>query len=256
MPFPHGPCRFGAACDKARVNVISTAANTAITMSTFDYAAARTAMIESQLRPSGVRDVPVLRAFATTPRELFLPLERRFLAYSDEQVEIAPAKSGKPARHLMQPVILARLIQQAAVKPTDRVLNVACGTGYPAALLAQLAGTVVAVEEDGELAASARKILRELGHDNVTVIEGPLTEGAPEQAPFDMILVSGGIEVEPGRLFAQLKDGGRLFAVFGPERDGDAVVFTKAGSSVSKRPLFDAGACVLPGFEARPAFVF
>lgn len=225
-------------------------------MKPFDYAASRTAMIESQLRPNGVRDIPVLRAFALTPREVFLPAERRFLAYSDEPVLLSPAKGDRPARHLMQPMILAKLLQEAELRPDDKVLDVACATGYSAALLAHLTSNVIALEEEPELAAAARKHLKDLGHENVTVVEGPLTGGAPEHQPFDVIFINGGIEVEPESLYGQLKEGGRIYTVFGPEVDGEASVFTKVNDVVSRRGLFDASACILPGFEAKPAFVF
>lgn len=225
-------------------------------MTTFDYAAARTAMIESQLRPNGVRDIEVLRAFATTLRELFLPEDRRFLAYSEETVEVAARKDGRPARHLMQTMVFAKLVQHAAITPNDRVLDVGCATGYSAAILGKLARRVVALEEDKALAARAKTLMRELRMEAVEVVEGPLTAGAPEQAPFDVILASGRIEVEPESLLSQLKDGGHLFAVFGPERDSDATVFTKVNGTVSRRPLFDAGASLLPGFAAKPVFVF
>jgi protein-L-isoaspartate(D-aspartate) O-methyltransferase len=225
-------------------------------MTSFDYAAARSHMIESQLRPNGVRDIPVLRAFATTPREIFIPQERRFLAYSDEAVEVAPQVGASRARYLMQPMILARILQHAALRPDDKVLVVGAATGYSAALIAKLGARVVAVEENGALLALARAALEEAGASGVDLVEGPLVEGAAGHQPFDVILLDGGTEIAPEGLFAQLKDGGRLFTVFGPERDAEATVFTKVKETVSRRALFDAGAKILPGFEAKPVFVF
>lgn len=225
-------------------------------MTSFDYAAARSHMIESQLRPNGVRDIPVLRAFATTPREVFIPQERRFLAYSDEAIEVARQMGTSRARYLMQPMVLARLLQHAALRPDDKVLVVGAATGYSAAVIARLGASVVAVEEDEALLAMARTALDQAGAASVELVKGPLVDGASGQGPFDVILLDGGTEIAPESLFAQLKDGGRLFTVFGPERDADATVFTKVQDAVSRRALFDAGAKILPGFEAKPVFVF
>jgi protein-L-isoaspartate(D-aspartate) O-methyltransferase len=225
-------------------------------MTSPDYAAARLHMIESQFRPSGVSDLNVLKAFATTPREMFLPPKRRFLAYSDEPVEVLPGNGGKAARALMQPLILARLMQHAELRPGQRVLDVGAGPGYTAAILAKLGCVVFAVEDSPELLASARATLAELGLEGVTIVEGALAAGAPEHQPFHVILINGGIETEPEALLSQLAEGGRLYAVCGPEREASATVFLKAGGSISRRALFDAWARPLPGFEARPEFVF
>jgi protein-L-isoaspartate(D-aspartate) O-methyltransferase len=223
-------------------------------MSHFDFAAARTAMIESQLRPNGVREIPVLRAFATLPREIFLPEDRRFLAYSDTAIKLGGGKER--GRTLLQPTVLARLVQEAALGAKSKVLDVGSATGYSAAILSTLAGEVIAVEEDEKLAKVAERLLAERGAGNVRLVAAPLTEGAPDHRPFDVIFLNGGVEVQPKTLLAQLKDGGRLFTIFGPERDGEASEFIKVGESVSRRPLFDAAADILPGFEAKPAFVF
>jgi protein-L-isoaspartate(D-aspartate) O-methyltransferase len=225
-------------------------------MSHFDFAAARAAMIETQLRPGGVRDIAVLRAFATVPREIFLPEDRRFLAYSDKPIRLDAGKSGRRGRALLPPVTMARLLQQAGLGANAKVLDVGSATGYSAAILSKLAGEVIALEEDEGFARTAERLLAELRADNVKFAIAPLADGAPEKRPFDAIFLNGGVEAPPKGLFGQLGEGGRLFAIVGPERDGEATIFTKIGDSVSRRPLFDASADILPGFEAKPVFVF
>jgi protein-L-isoaspartate(D-aspartate) O-methyltransferase len=188
------------------------------------------------------------------PRERFVPAERAALAYLDGDLAVSPA--GRPARHLLEPMVLAKLVQALELEAGDRVLDVGCATGYSAALLARLAGEVVALEEDAELAAAARRALGELGLANVEVVTGPLRDGAPARGPYDAVLLQGAVEVVPEHLFAQLKDEGRLAAVVQSGPIGRAMLHVRAAGVVSRRPLFDAGAAPLPGFEAPRGFVF
>src|SRR5690606_35593785 len=185
------------------------AGNVGVVMSV-DFAAQRSNMVEGQLRTSDITDVPLLQAMGAIPREAFVPARRRTLAYMDEDLEIAEAGAGAPARYLMDPAQFGRLLQLAAVVPTDFVLDIGCGTGYSAAVLSRLASSVVALECDPALAGQASATLSELGFDNVAVVEGPLQEGYGPEAPYDVIVVGGAVDAVPDALLAQLKDGGRL----------------------------------------------
>ena len=225
-----------------------------------DFARARASMVESQLRPNEVTDTRLLAAMRTLPRELFVPERLRPLAYIDEGIEIFPAIDGAPARFLLAPMVLARLIQLAAVEPGDSVLDVGCATGYSTAVLAQLGSFVTGLEPEPELAAAAREALRALGIRNAEIVEGPLAEGLEAEAPYDVIVLNGRVPEVPEALVAQLKEGGRLAAMLptgaNAGSQGRAYLFVKVGGEASGVPHFDAGARPLPGFAPAPAFTF
>jgi protein-L-isoaspartate(D-aspartate) O-methyltransferase len=227
-----------------------------------DFELPRATMVESQLRTDKVTDRRILSAFATLPRERFVPEEKRQLAYSDASLEVWPSIDGaSPARSLLPPVVLARLVQLAAVEAKDAVLDVGCATGYSTAVLARLASSVTAVEAEHELAVAAREALQELGIANATVMEGALTRGVPEAGPFDVILLNGSVPEVPDSLLAQLKEGGRLCAIIaasreGRPRQGKATLFVKVDGKASGLPNFDANARPLPGFAPSPSFTF
>jgi protein-L-isoaspartate(D-aspartate) O-methyltransferase len=218
-----------------------------------DFAALRQRMVDNQIRPSEVTDHDVIRAFLAVPREIFVePAEQPF-AYADRELRMAPSV---PNRRMMTPVSLARLVHALPRGPATKAMVVGCGSGYSAANLAQLAGPIVAVEEDKLLAAMAREILARLGVANVSVVEAKLVEGFPGGAPYDAILVDGAVEVLPDALVAQLKAGGFLAAIERDERLSRAMLYEKVGEKAAKRSLFDAWATLLPGFERRREFVF
>ena len=225
-----------------------------------DFEAARATMVESQIRTDRVTDRRILAAFASLPRELFVPPAKRDLSYSDGMLEVWPSLDGGPARYLLQPVVLARLVQLATVEAKDTVLDIGCATGYSTAILAHLAGNVTAVEAEPELAAAARETVRALGLANAAVVNGDHAYGAPEAGPFDVILLNGSVPEVPGSLVAQLKEGGRLVAVVtgqqGRPRQGKACLFVKVDGEASGLPHFDANAKPLPGFNFSPAFTF
>jgi protein-L-isoaspartate(D-aspartate) O-methyltransferase len=153
-------------------------------------------------------------------------------------------------------MVLAKLMQAAEIAPGDHVLDVGCATGYSSAVLARLAGSVVALEEDAALAARARENLRALGVGEMQVASGPLADGSPALAPFDVILVNGAFEIAPKALLRQLKPGGRLVGVLGRGPAGKAMLYRSIGGECGGRPIFDAAAPLLPGFAAPAAFVF
>ncbi|MCK0198867.1 protein-L-isoaspartate O-methyltransferase [Ancylobacter sp. 6x-1] len=218
-----------------------------------DFAEMRRAMVDAQVRANDVTDLRIVSAMMEMPRERFVPGNLRNFAYIDEDLQV---KEGSPARYLMEPMVLAKLLQAADVGPDDLVLDVGAGTGYSSAVLARLAGQVVALEEDVELAAQGAAALTELGLLNAAYVQGPLTAGWKAEAPYDVILLNGSVESVPAALLSQLKAGGRLVAVVGFGRAGRATVFTNTTGGIGSRIVFDAGVPVLPGFEPKPAFVF
>lgn len=209
-------------------------------------------MVESQLRPNKVTDPDVLDAMRKIPREQFLPRHLQSIAYVDEDI---PLGDG---RYLREPIISARLIQEAGVKKGDIVLDVGCNTGYSTAVLGNLAGTVVALEAEDHYADEAEKLLHDLDICNVVVVrQKHMREGYPQQGPYNVIFINGSIPEVPASIRAQLADGGRLVTVISPDGHlGKAVLVTRNGDSFSTRELFDAATPTLKGFERERAFVF
>jgi protein-L-isoaspartate(D-aspartate) O-methyltransferase len=221
-----------------------------------DFVAARRTMVDGQVRTSDVTDLRIIAAMLEIPRERFVPELQAALAYLDRDIEVTPGKRGKGARCLLKPMVLAKLIQAADVRETDRVLDVGCATGYSSALIARLAASVVALEEDRALAQAAGQKLKSLGVLNVSVVTGPLNEGWRVGAPFDVIVLNGTAENIPRSLSGQLKEEGRLVAIEGRAPATRAMLYRRVGGEMSGWPVFDAGAPVLPGFAVPPAFVF
>ena len=213
-------------------------------------------MVESQVRPSDVTDRRIIRAMLEVPREAFVPTAIASLAYMDDEVTVAPARDGAPARRLMAPRTLAKLLQLADLGPDAVVLDVGCASGYSAAVLARIVETVVALESDPELAEVAARALEQQALDNVAVVTGDLELGYPGEGPYDAIVLEGIVQTVPGHLLDQLKDGGRLVAVVEDGPIGKATVWCRIGSAFSPREAFVAGAPALPGFVKPPAFVF
>lgn len=214
----------------------------------------RHTMVERQLRPFDVTDVPLLERFLCVPREFFLSDSLAPLAYSD--LAIAVKSAGGRRRSLLPPLVLARMLQAADVKATDKALVIG-GVGYSAALLAGLAENVVALECDPDLLARAKSGIEAIGCENTQVELGPLEEGCRAAAPYDVIIVEGRAEAGLDALFEQLTPDGRLLAIVTPEpRAGQqAVRFERqAGRAAGERPLFSANAPILDGFAQAPAF--
>jgi protein-L-isoaspartate(D-aspartate) O-methyltransferase len=221
-----------------------------------DFVQARNRMVDGQVRPSDVTDLRILAAMLEVPRERFAPPGQSALAYGDFEMPVAEAGADSPARRLITPRTLAKLVQAAEVKPDDLVLVVGCTTGYGAAVLARLAAHVVALEQVPALAALASEALAACEVRNVSVALGPLHAGWPARAPYDVIVLEGATEIVPQILCAQLADSGRLVCVEGRGPAGRAMLYRSEAGGVSGRSVFDAAAPLLPGFAAPPAFVF
>jgi protein-L-isoaspartate(D-aspartate) O-methyltransferase len=217
-----------------------------------DYADARKRMVDGQLRPSRVTDPRVLDAMRELPRENFLPPTARARAYADEDV---PLPGG---RALIEPMVLARLVQLAAVRPGDRALVVCAGTGYGAAVLGRCGARVTALESDETLLGIAREALAAaLPTGTVRIETGSPPRGFAAGAPYDVILIEGEVPEIPNAIADQLAEGGRLVTVLGGgRRNGIAVLTRRLGGSVTTTPVFDCATNALPEFTPAPGFVF
>jgi protein-L-isoaspartate(D-aspartate) O-methyltransferase len=217
-----------------------------------DFALARRNMVDGQLRPNRVTNASLLAAVGELPRERFLPEGLRSVAYADDDV---PLGSG---RFLMEPMVLARLIQALQAQPDDKALVVASGCGYGAALLSRLAKSVVAVESDSALASAAEQTFKNLGIVNIEQAMARSEAGNPAGAPYDVILIEGAVHRVPQAILDQLAEGGRLTTVLAAPAGvlGVAQLVMKEGGVCSGRPLFDAGTTALPGFAAPSRFTF
>jgi len=220
-----------------------------------DYAAARRTMVDSQVRTSDVTNHALIDAMLAIPRERFVPEKLVPLAYLDRNLPL-DGEGRNASRWLMTPMVLARLVQAADPRREDRVLVVACGTGYSAAVLGRLGGAVGALEDDDALAGRARLSMSDIGAANVTVVTGPLDRGWPASGPYQVILIDGGVETISETLFDGLAPGGRLVAVVSDGPVGKAMYFRPVNGENGGRPLFDATLPVLPAFKRAPAFVF
>ena len=213
-----------------------------------DFAARRTMMVDTQVRPSDVTKFPIIDAMLSVPREAFVPREQAEAAYISENVPIAPG------RVVLEPRTLGKLLDALNIEGNELVLDVAAGYGYSSALVARMAEAVIAVEEDESMAAEAQSILSEQGADNVVVHVGPLTEGAAQHGPYDAILIQGGVEQVPDSLLDQLKDGGRIGCVVMEGALGVVRIGYKIDGEMTWRFAFNASAPVLPGFEKTVTF--
>ena len=214
--------------------------------------AARKNMVDCQIHPNGVIHPAILKAFETVPRELFAPEMVKSVAYGDEDL---PLGNG---RFLLAPTVHAKMIQAAEPKADEKVLDVGGGTGYSAAILSSMVGKVIALEQCADCLEKAGGYWRKLGLHNIESLKGDMTKGEASRAPFDLILVNGAVAEIPAILADQLTPEGRMILILRnqSETTGKALLVKKTPEGFSSRPLFDAAASWLPGFEPKPSFKF
>ncbi|MFP4327804.1 MAG: protein-L-isoaspartate O-methyltransferase family protein [Paracoccaceae bacterium] len=215
-----------------------------------DFAARRTMMVDTQVRPADVSKFPVLDALLSVPRELYVPRDKRELAYMSENVDLGGG------RVVLEPRTLAKMLDVLDLQPDELVLDIGCGLGYSVAVMAQLAEAVVGVEDDAGRIAEAQSILSEQEIDNVALHEGPLSAGAPQHGPYDVITLQGAVEILPDAILDQIKEGGRIACLFQQGVLGVMRIGYKIDGRMSWRDAFNAGAPVIPGFEKHAAFTF
>ncbi|MEZ5946241.1 MAG: protein-L-isoaspartate O-methyltransferase [Hyphomonas sp.] len=216
-----------------------------------NYEAARETMVDTQIRPNDVTDPAIVAAFLKTPREAFVPTSRKSVAYSELEIETSEARSLWTARDT------GKLLRLAGIRRSDIVLVIGAGAGYEAALISQMAETVIALEETAALVDAMSERFAALGLDRAVAVEGKIEEGLKDQGPFDVIYVCGMVETLPEAWTAQLAEGGRLAAVvLGEDGVGRGTIFTRAGDTASPRHGFDAFPPKFSQFDRKKAFVF
>ena len=213
-----------------------------------DFKTRRKIMVDTQIRPSDVTKFPIIDAFLSIPREKFVPDGKREAAYIGENFQIGQS------RVILDPRTLAKLLEALDVQKDELVLDIGTGLGYSSAIISLIAELVIAVEDDSNLTGEAEEILSEIGADNVVVQLGKLEDGAPEHGPYDIINLQGGVEEIPGSILKQLKNGGRVGAIFIEEGLGTARVGFKLDDKISWRYSFNASAPVLTGFFKQKDF--
>jgi protein-L-isoaspartate(D-aspartate) O-methyltransferase len=215
-----------------------------------DFAKARHAMVESQIRPNEVTDPALVAAFRKIPREAFVPQALRSVAYADQELRVGAH------RFLLRPRDLAKLAHNLAPRPGGRALDIAGATGYSAALLADVGCAVTLLEPDAALTQAAAASLKSVGLEGVKLGSTALADGWRDGAPYDLILVNGAVEDVPQAWVDQLADGGRLGVIVRRGAAGAARIYTKSGALAAYRVAFDAAPPLLPGLGLPPKFNF
>jgi protein-L-isoaspartate(D-aspartate) O-methyltransferase len=215
-----------------------------------DYAARRTMMVDTQVRPADVTKFPIIDAMLSVPREAFVPRALREAAYVGENLDLGAG------RVLLEPRTLAKMLDALDIRSNELVLDVGSALGYSSAVMARMAEAVVALEDDEAMSSEAQALLLEHGSDNVIVHTAPLAGGAPEHGPYDVIAVEGAVHELPEALKDQLKEGGRIACLFMEGALGAMRVGYKLNGKMNWRFAFNAGAPILPGFERHAAFTF
>lgn len=220
-----------------------------------DFADLRSNMVEHQLRTHDVTSHGVLDRFGELSRETFVPAPQKPFAYTDSDVLAWPGDVGEE-RYLMKAAPFARLVQAALIRSTDLVLDIGCGTGYSAAMLAGFCESVVAIESGADLVEQATANLIDMQIDNAVVLQNPLLDGYAKEGPYDLIIINGAVDFVPKKLFDQLRNDGRLLTFVGQGNAGDLTIFRKTGTGTTSVPLMNASVPPLPGFQLEEGFVF
>lgn len=215
-----------------------------------DFAAARQAMVDCQVRPSDVTRYAIIDAMMWAPRERFVPKSQRDIAYAETEIRLDGDRTLLAAR------TFSKMLEAAQIGPDDLVLDLAPGLGYSTAVISRLAAAVVAIEPNEAFASQASETLQDLEIDNVIVTEGDPAAGDAEHGPYDVIFVNAGVEEVPEALEAQLKQGGRLVALIQDGAVGQCRVLVRSQNGCSERRIFDANAPVLDCFTKDRDFAF
>ena len=214
-----------------------------------EFASRRVTMVDTQVRPSDVTKFPIIAAMLAVRREVFVPDAQREAAYVGENVDLGAGRVVLEAR------TLAKMLDALDIQPSELILDIGCGYGYSAAVIAHLAEAVIAVEADDLMATEAQRRLATEGVDNAVVVAGALDRGAAKHGPYDAVVVQGGVEVIPDAVLDQIRDGGRIAAIFMAGPLGRAMIGYKMDGRVTWRFAFNATAPVPPGFAAARGFV-
>lgn len=207
-----------------------------------DFAQRRLMMVDTQVRPSDVTKFPIIEAMLSVPREAYVPTGLREAAYVGDNISLGPQ------RVMLDPRTFAKMLDALDIQPSEMVLVLGAGLGYSAAVIARLAEAVIAVEGDAALAAEAERTLSSEGVDNALVMTAPLAAGAARHGPYDVIVIEGGVEDVPEVILAQLKDGGRIGALYMVQGVGVVRTGVRRAGAMTWRDIFNAAAPVLPGF--------
>lgn len=237
--------KLSAGCDT--LNALGFCKN-GHSLSMSDFTKRRVVMVDTQVRPSDVTKFPIIEAMLYVAREDFVPASQREAAYVGENLDLGHG------RVVLEPRTLAKMLDALAIDRTELVLDVGCCLGYSTAVIARMAQAVVAVEQDADMAEEAQEALMVAGADNAVVHEGALVEGAPQHGPYDVIIVQGGVGEMPPALVAQLKEGGRIAALFMNGQLGEVRLGHKRAGQIGWRLAFNAAAPILPGFAKHMTF--
>ena len=213
-----------------------------------DYAARRTTMVDTQVRPCDVTKFPVIEAMLRVERELFVPRDKREAAYIGENVDLGGS------RVVLDPRTLGKMLDFLNIQNDELDLDIDVGLGYSSALISRLSEAVVAVEDDPDRISEAEETLGQVGADNVVLHNGALADGAAQHGPYDVIILQGAVEHMPDEILGQLKDGGRIACIFNKDALGIVKIGHKLNGKVNWRFAFNAAAPVLAGFERPKAF--
>jgi len=214
-----------------------------------DFATLREVMVDTQIRPSDVTKFPILDAMLKIPREHFVPRDKRDVAYIGESMPLGGD------RVVMDPRTLAKLLDALDITQSELVLDIGSGLGYSSALLSLLAEAVVSIEDDETRVADSEEAIQDMGLDNVFLLQGVLNEGAAQHGPYDVILLQGAVEEVPQSLIDQLKEGGRIGAIFVEGMNGEARIGFKRDGCMTWRFAFNANLPVLDGFRRAKKFM-
>ena len=216
-----------------------------------DFQAMRRTMVDTQIRVNDVTEFDIIDAFLTVPRELFVPRSAVGIAYSEIEIETSDQRA------LWTPRDFSKLLKAAEPKPSDLALFVGAGAGYEASVVSQVVDTVIALEEDTALVEQMTERFGEIGLDSIVAVEGEMSAGLADQAPFDVIIIGGMVETVPDIWLQQLSDGGRLAVVVQVDRDlGKARIYTKSDQTIGYRDVFDCRPPKFAAFNKAPAFEF